>query len=298
MILICPRCRKDWPLKGLMQGHSWTCTCGEALTAPKVQPFHAPVWHCGSCGAGLTVGSRECGYCRTGLRPLDGKSFCSRCLAYLETQARYCSHCGSHASDASLIPEQSSRACPRCSQSVRLVGVPVGLHHGEACPQCEGLWLSQKTFERVVTEFSSPGNQRLKQGGIERPSPIAAQPLKPFEAVVKYLPCPDCKVRMARRNYLRVSGVILDICPDHGIWFDREELRHIAAFLQEGGVQRFQKSEQEEQELQSKRKDEIRRTEAWTAPSRTGSQSWPGGINDSPSLDVSRLLSGLLDALF
>ncbi len=298
MILICPQCRKDWPLAGKAEGQQWLCTCGNLLTAPAPKPFHAPVWHCGACGAGLPVGAKECSYCGTGLRSIDGKAYCARCLAYLESDAQYCSHCGAHASDASHIPDESDHSCPRCGDEVRLVGVPVGLQHGEACPRCEGLWLEQTVFAKVVADFSSPERQRPMSAGIVRPEPLHPEGSKTFEAVVKYLPCPKCTTRMARRNYLRVSGIILDICPEHGIWFDREELRLVAAFLQEGGVARFQKAEAEETGLQIKRKAEIRRIESQIPRNTEVSMTWPAGINDRPSFEVSSLVSWLLGALF
>jgi Zn-finger nucleic acid-binding protein len=40
---------------------------------------------------------------------------------------------------------------------------------------------------------------------------------------------------MYRRNYGRRSGVIVDICKDHGIWFDADELPRILAWIRSGG---------------------------------------------------------------
>jgi hypothetical protein len=40
---------------------------------------------------------------------------------------------------------------------------------------------------------------------------------------------------MNRRLYGKDSGVILDSCKDHGIWFDAEELARILAWLRAGG---------------------------------------------------------------
>lgn len=41
---------------------------------------------------------------------------------------------------------------------------------------------------------------------------------------------------MNRINFARCSGVIVDICKGHGIWFDREELSHIVEFIRGGGL--------------------------------------------------------------
>jgi hypothetical protein len=40
---------------------------------------------------------------------------------------------------------------------------------------------------------------------------------------------------MQRRNYKRSSGVVLDICHEHGSWLDADELEQIAGFILAGG---------------------------------------------------------------
>jgi hypothetical protein len=45
-----------------------------------------------------------------------------------------------------------------------------------------------------------------------------------------------CKQPMNRRHYGRTSGVIVDMCRDHGIWFDADELTRILAWLHAGGA--------------------------------------------------------------
>ena len=43
---------------------------------------------------------------------------------------------------------------------------------------------------------------------------------------------------MNRVNYAKRSGVVLDICKEHGLWFDQDELRRVLVFIQEGGLDR------------------------------------------------------------
>jgi len=45
-----------------------------------------------------------------------------------------------------------------------------------------------------------------------------------------------CKQIMNRANFARCSGVIIDVCKQHGIWFDRDELSRIIEFIKEGGL--------------------------------------------------------------
>jgi Zn-finger nucleic acid-binding protein len=51
---------------------------------------------------------------------------------------------------------------------------------------------------------------------------------------------------MNRVNYARRSGVVLDVCRAHGIWFDRDELRRVLAFIAGGGLDRARQLELEE----------------------------------------------------
>jgi Zn-finger nucleic acid-binding protein len=50
-----------------------------------------------------------------------------------------------------------------------------------------------------------------------------------------YRPCPSCKQLMVRRNYAHASGVIIDLCREHGVWFDADELARILAWVRAGG---------------------------------------------------------------
>ena len=36
--------------------------------------------------------------------------------------------------------------------------------------------------------------------------------------------CPECEDLMYRRNFASNSGIIVDECSKHGIWFDKHEL--------------------------------------------------------------------------
>ena len=44
----------------------------------------------------------------------------------------------------------------------------------------------------------------------------------------------------------RRSGVVLDVCKEHGLWFDLDELRRVLAFISAGGLDRARELEIEE----------------------------------------------------
>jgi len=48
---------------------------------------------------------------------------------------------------------------------------------------------------------------------------------------------------MNRRNFGKLSGVIVDVCSKHGIWFDLGELPRVMAFVRDGGLLRAQQRE-------------------------------------------------------
>jgi Zn-finger nucleic acid-binding protein len=109
----------------------------------------------------------------------------------------------------------------------------------QECQACGGLWLERAVFEQL-------GTSRERQGAIlgALPAPVTPHPTA-LEAV-QYRPCPACRQRMNRVNYAKRSGVILDVCKAHGVWFDRDELRHVLTFVTEGGLDRARELELEE----------------------------------------------------
>src|SRR5260221_8443341 len=80
-------------------------------------------------------------------------------------------------------------------------------------------------------------------------------------AKIRYVPCPDCKQLMNRSNFAHSSGVIIDICKQHGVWFDAEELPKIIEFIQKGGMNIAREREIKElQDERSRLRDERRKT--------------------------------------
>ena len=62
---------------------------------------------------------------------------------------------------------------------------------------------------------------------------------------------------MNRKNFAKISGVIIDECKHHGVWLDGGELERIRIFIADGGLERAQdrkieKNRQELRELASK----------------------------------------------
>jgi Zn-finger nucleic acid-binding protein len=109
----------------------------------------------------------------------------------------------------------------------------------QECLACGGLWLEREGFERL-------GASRERQGAILGVLPGAAPKTGLALEAVQYRPCPACHQRMNRVNYARRSGVVLDVCKEHGLWFDKDELRRVLVFIQEGGVDKARERDLEE----------------------------------------------------
>ena len=112
--------------------------------------------------------------------------------------------------------------CPRCRGRLsikRYLDADV-----VECLQCCGLFLSKPMVEMLDGPF----------GGAFR----IAFPRRPAPELgpVSYIPCLACGTRMNRKVFAQISGVIVDVCKEHGVWFDAGEVAAIVAFIDAGGL--------------------------------------------------------------
>ena len=102
------------------------------------------------------------------------------------------------------------------------------------CDACTGVWLGIETFERMVERAAKQAMESESARG--RP-PTAGPDGREAPQRWQYRPCPVCEKLMQRRHYGRQSGVIVDICRDHGFWFDADELPRILTWVRQGGLE-------------------------------------------------------------
>jgi Zn-finger nucleic acid-binding protein len=187
------------------------------------------VLHCPSCGASVRRGASTCQYCEAHLDfSLKGKTIhCPHCFAATPADSRFCILCArpmERGEEEGAILE--NRLCPRCEVSMR--GVRIGDFSVAKCSQCGGFFVPNETFDKMQEKsdrviFPTGGEQR---GKVEQ------------ESVVRYVRCPVCLNMMNRTNFARISGVIIDSCRKHGIWFDPDEMEKIMDFIARGGLQK------------------------------------------------------------
>lgn len=109
--------------------------------------------------------------------------------------------------------------------------VVIGGSDVRECPQCEGIWMDAETLRQVCV------NQEKQSAVLGIPLHLPANDGVALEKQIRYLRCPICGDMMNRVNFANFSGVIVDVCRQHGTWFDRDELRRIVEFIRAGGME-------------------------------------------------------------
>lgn len=106
--------------------------------------------------------------------------------------------------------------CPRCGTT--LVEAPtLGGLGAHACPECGGVFADRT----AVAELSSGINGPVSARDNRARKPPTAENLK----------CPVCGQGMRRVNFSYSAGVIVEVCGDHGTWFDALQIDRAAAFI-------------------------------------------------------------------
>ena len=137
--------------------------------------------------------------------------------------------------------------CPRCR--VDMNAVVIGGSPLRECPHCEGIWADADALRQDLRGpgkavggagdgAAAGGRRSAGVGGAEQ---------------IHYLPCPVCGELMNRVNFAHCSNVVVDVCSQHGTWFDHDDLRHIVEFIQAGGLEKARAREMEDLEEERRR---------------------------------------------
>lgn len=292
-IVACESCARQVVL-GAESGEPRLCVCGSVLPAPAIVSHEASVVRCSACGGPRQGDLPSCGFCGADftLHEQDLRTVCPGCAARISDRARFCHHCGLAITPDAGASESTERVCPACGDrhplSSRRVGEDI---HLLECDRCAGFWLSTAVFTRL--EQRAKSDEVLDaailtgEGGTEPPS-------LPSEGRI-YRPCPSCGALMNRRNYGKRSGFVVDVCKDHGIWFDHGELAGILGWIRTGGGQRAALREAEDQRLEAWRERD-RREAARPDPVRSAGPIPGGGFGGGAAPGSGGLGRALLDA--
>ena len=112
------------------------------------------------------------------------------------------------------------------------------------CDRCAGLWLGRAAFDQLARQASVDAQQTDPFLKSLTTASETAEPRKQRGPIYRH--CPVCDQMMNRRNYGKRSGVIVDVCRNHGMWFDADELPQILAWIRDGGMIRSQQADVED----------------------------------------------------
>ena len=168
---------------------------------------------------------------------------CTHCSAPLPKNGIICEYCGTRNDiDLTEIKKvvQSNMShmlwCPVCHTHMSTINIskksPL---HVERCSKCFGIFFDKNELELMIEE-TLKGDREFN---FIKLSQILQNPR--FTNNIVYRKCPVCKKTMQRKNFMKRSGVVTDVCREHGIWLDSGELRHIMEWLKVGGEERIQK---------------------------------------------------------
>jgi len=214
------------------------------MTTASVPTRNATHIRCPGCGAPAGEPSlTTCSYCRTSL----GKRACPRCHCRMAPGVTYCPFCGTGTVTPTI--ELTTMRCP-CGDGdlvqrilpVRSGGSGDDLYLAE-CAACHGVWVTRESIDRMVASHADDSLLLALAPGIA--ATRASRALGVGDAPVRYRPCPECDTMMNRVNYARISGIIVDVCRDHGTWFDVHELPALLEFVKRGGLDRARARETE-----------------------------------------------------
>lgn len=119
---------------------------------------------------------------------------------------------------------RESPLCPRCVVAFSDRSRDAGL----SCGACAGVFVFRAALEATLREAAAiDGASSYRSAPVQLPT----RPSGAFEETFQYLRCPVCERTMNRKNFLRKSGVIVDECLAHGVWFDAGEVQRAGAFL-------------------------------------------------------------------
>jgi Zn-finger nucleic acid-binding protein len=255
LIVACSKCRRQYDATGRAPGSRFRCLCGSVLTVQAPEGHEAAVVRCSSCGAPREQQALNCRFCGADftLHERDLHTVCPKCMARVSDRAQFCHHCGIRLMPESVAGDRTKLTCPVCGQGYRLTNRPIGDVSVLECGRCAGLWLGNETFKELTVRASSASidvDQLFESmhAGSARPA-VVDQPESQRWA---YRRCPVCDAMMHRRNYGRRSGVIIDLCKDHGVWFDADELPRILAWIRSGEMAKV-KQEEARQEARDER---------------------------------------------
>jgi Zn-finger nucleic acid-binding protein len=186
---------------------------------------------CPNCGGPVSDEARNCDFCHAPIATVR----CGHCYHMSIPTALHCAGCGRELGLEPLGAPDTLR-CPRCDVPLEVFRAGPGKLWD--CGSCGGQFVEHALVRDLI--------ERRELYGVS--APRRHRPRNPLTQPVSYVPCPACRELMHRRNFGGASGIVVDMCYKHGIWFDIGELPGVLGFVESGGLARARHRELEELE--------------------------------------------------
>lgn len=184
-------------------------TCTECLGAILVREVMSQCDHCGAPLARSRNKSSVCSFCEQPNSPLPDRVEVPVPVQIVQNVV--------HVSEASQVAEVR---CPHCRS--RLVSIRVEEVELAGCGGCGGIWVDNGSARSVLESPRSIFSELARRAGAN-----ARHRGRRQERAV----CAACPALL---NRVRTHGVELDVCSEHGTWFDAYELEHLVVALKSG----------------------------------------------------------------
>lgn len=241
IIIQCKKCNHQYGVHEKRVGEKFHCFCGELLSVPSVKIHDAAVVRCSSCGASRSKGNEPyCRYCGSSftLHERDLNTICPNCMCRVSSKANFCHSCSTPiVADDDF--ESTDMPCPSCDDSRlhsrKMANQPFTL---KECNQCAGLWISIDVFNHLEQQAQLQAASGIQNRVHDKkPHQVNPDSINPKNY---YRKCPTCNQIMNRKNYAGDSGIVVDVCSKHGMWFDIHELDQILKFIRDGRLLKSQ----------------------------------------------------------
>lgn len=296
LLVRCDKCRLKYDATGRKVGGKFRCCCGQVVTIKRPRGHEADVIHCAACGAAREGGTKSCGYCGADftIHETDLHTVCPGCQARVSDRARFCHHCATPLAADLVAGKASKLSCPVCegrrliSRQLKDPDVTV-----LECQVCAGLWIGVETFHTLLDL-----EERREKG------PAVSHRQIKVEGRQRYRKCPQCHGLMLRRNMGKgqKSRVVIDVCGEHGLWFDSDELAELLAFIRTGGLESARRDAallKRSPDLARKREREDSHQPPKKRPSMAAMREVLGRDNDSWESDLGgEIILGGLSLIF
>jgi len=224
--------------------------------------MEAGTLNCPECGAAVSSDSTQCQYCHALLETVA----CPKCMGMMFVGTKFCPHCGANTLELTFGSE-TNLLCPRCHG--KLQGLMVGKTPLRECMGCGGIWIDVGSFDHLCSDVED----QTAATGLKIPQATGQI------AGVHYLQCPQCHKLMNRLNYAERSGFIMNVCRQHGIWLDRDELREIIEFIRAGGLDKAKEKNLAEAEQMAHERQIDAQEVQWEDAATSGSWGMWNGRN-------------------